>query len=722
MNHKSPPGSANRPSIAGSAELVHAEIDDYAVSIGRFRAGRIPEAVFLENRLRHGVYGQRQDGVHMMRSKLPLGLLAPEQLEAFADLTETYSAGIAHLTTRQDIQVHFIPLEKSVDVMRVLADARMTSREACGNVVRNVTASPLAGVERGEPFDVTAYGMAIARFLLRIPDGQSLGRKFKLTLHGTDDPRFNLSAIHDVGLTARVRDGVQGFHMVVGGGLGPVAQEAQLFSEFVPAAEVFPILRAMLRVFGQHGEKKNRARARMKFLVQSFGIDRFRDEVLAVRATFEDDPAWRAYEDELDAWDDLVLHQPGPDALPGARDAEEARWLRTNVLLQKQAGYASINVRVPSGDLTPHQLRAIAALLREHSGDTLRIGADQSLWIRFVPTDRVLALRDGLRPLGLHGANAGGLGDTVTCPGADTCKLGITTPRSLARQIQDELDDIAQDPRLERLRVHVSGCPNSCAQHHIGDIGFFGGAKTVQGVTSPQFMLLLGGRPGGARFEEEGDGFGFTVVKLPAARCGEAVRRIATLYLDERTSEEEPFDRFVRRQGRARFKELLADLVPIPGPDEAPELYREYGKQEQAFKVVRGTGECAGSVVLQGDLLLIEADRFSDRAVDLLESKGEAGVVRDAALQAFRFGARAMLSTQGIGEVKDDAVLSTFKDAIYAKGIIYEGFGHYLIHALTEDAAAVQGDRLRRLVTEAGLFVEEAHSIVGKLLNPAEAR
>ncbi len=710
-----------RPSIAGARASVEAEITDFESSVARFRAGKVPEAVFLENRLRHGVYGQRQDGVHMMRSKLPLGLISPEQLDAFADIAETLGNGVAHLTTRQDIQVHFVTLDGSAELMRVLADAEMTSREACGNVVRNVCASPVAGVLPGEPFDVTPYGMALARFLLRLPDGQSLGRKFKATLTGTDDRRFDLTALHDLGLTAVLRDGVRGFRVVVGGGLGAVPHEARLFSDFVPVEELGTLARAIILVFARHGEKKRRARARMKFLVADWGIDRFREEVLTVARSLPDDPAWAELIAPSEVWEDRPLFPAGPplaDVAP--RDGADARWWASNVLAQAQEGYVAVNVRVPRGDLSPAQLRGLATLLRAQVGDSTRIGPDQGLWIRHVPTSRVEALRQGLDALGLGAAGAGGLADPVTCPGADTCKLGITTPRALAESLEDTLDALAEHPRLSRLKIHVSGCPNACAQHHVADIGLFGAARTVQGQTAPHFMVLLGGLHGGRSAQEEGDGFGTTVIKLPAKHIGEAVRRLTTAFLDE-AHDDEPFGRYARRAGRAHLKALLQDLTALPTPAEDPSYYREHGR-EQGFAVVRGTGECAGAVVLQGDLLLMEADRFADHAAGLLEAGAPAAEVRAAALSALDFAGRAILSTQGVTDVAEGRVLEPFRTHVYDPGVIYEGVGHYLIAAFTEAPETVVGDRLRRLVVEAGLVTEEAHSIVGRLTSGEVAR
>lgn len=711
-----------RSSIAGEPSRVRAELDDFEASIDRFLEGRIPEATFLEYRLRHGVYGQRQDGVHMLRSKLPLGLLSPEQLEAFADLTEAYSSGVAHLTTRQDIQVHFVPLERTPDLMRVLADAEMTSREACGNVVRNVTASELAGVQPDEAFDVTAHGFALAQFLLRHPDGQSLGRKFKITLSGSFDPYFNTGPIHDIGATAMVVDGQRGFHVMVGGGLGAVPHEAKVLAEFVPEEELLPLSLSILRVFAAHGEKKKRAKARMKFLVAKWGIDKFREAVETERAQLAAEGVDRG-EDLLrqhlaGQWADRPLHPPA-ERFVTPRDADEAQWLRTNVLRQQQPGYATVRVRVPRGDLVPSQLRGLAALLRRHSGPTLRIAADQSLVIRFVPFDRLPAVRDALADLGLGRSRAGGLGDTVTCPGADSCKLGITSPRAIARHMEPLLDRLAQDPRLERLRIKISGCPNSCAQQQTADIGLFGAARTIDGKAAPHYIMFVGGRPGGHRVDPEVPGYGINVARIPALRTGEVIQRLAEGFLT--TSEpEEDWTTWAHRTGRANLRALVEDLVAVPGPGDAPEFYRKVGT-EAPFEVVRGVGECAGEVVLAADLLLLEADRKADAATAAWESRRGANEVRTPALEAMLLAARALLATQGTNVEKPEQVAARFRAELYEPGYIYEATGAYFLSAWSESPEAVQGDRVRRLATEAGLFVEEVHAMTAKMNRPEGA-
>ncbi len=708
-----------RPSIAGDHASVARELKDFRIDISRFKDGKIPDAIFMEHRLRFGVYGQRQDGVHMMRSKLPLGLMTAAQLEAFADIIERFGNRIAHLTTRQDIQTHFVSLEETPDLMGVLNDFAMTSREACGNVVRNTTATPLSGVQQGEVFDITGIGMGLSQFLLKNPDAQSLGRKFKAHLAVNDDPEFNQCPFHDLGLTAVERDGKLGFRMHVGGGLGAVPHEAELFSDFVEPEEVFPLAQAMLKIFGDHGEKKKRARARMKFLVSAWGIDKFREEVLAYRKTLPDDPQWKRFcsQEWADAFKEHPVHEASNEP-PKPSDQIEKAWLDANVIEQRQNGYAVVKFHVPRGDLDEKQLRGIAAIMREHSGeDTMRIGLDQSIYLRWIPWNRVQQVRAALLDIGLGDHVAGGLADPVTCPGSDSCKLGITSPRGLARAIGSDLRELAQDPRAARLRFHVSGCPNSCAQHHIADIGWFGASRMKDGRPSPHYMLLLGGHVGGkARDGVLGSGFGKAVTRLPAAKVGDATARLVKTYLEE-SDPDEGFGEFYLRVGNKRTKELIADLQDLPGPDEAPELYRDMGSDED-FVVERGIGECAGMPIEISDFLLTEGEREAAEALNAF-ADGDEATARDHAVRAFKAGARALLSTEGLNTTADEELEGEFRKRFYDAGRIFEGTGYYFLEAWNERDKDLAADRLRRLVDECGLFVEEAHTMIARMRTTA---
>ncbi len=703
-----------RPSIAGPLPAVRDEIASFAHSLRRNQEGKLPDAVFLEYRLRFGVYGQRQDGVHMMRSKLPLGLISPDQMRAFADVAERFGHGVSHLTTRQDIQVHFIPLEKSPEVMEVLAEAEMTSREACGNVVRNVCASPLSGVLPGEAFDVTEPSMALAQFLLRHPDGQSLGRKFKITLASSDDDAyagFNLAAIHDVGATARVRDGVRGFELRVGGGLGAVPHEAPVLFDFVAEDALIPHVWAILRIFARHGEKKNRARARLKFLAAKLGADGMRD---MIRQELEELPNAVPL-DAGDGYADGPKYTPDNPAFPAARDEAEGRWLERNVIRQSQDGYSTVRVVVPYGDFSPEMLRAFADVADAHAGDTSRIGWDQAMYIRWVPNDRLIALKDALESIGLQQASTR-VADPVTCPGSDTCKLGITSPRSLARSIQSQLEELSTvDARVASLRVHVSGCPNSCAQTQIADIGLFGASRTKDGYVAPLYVMLLGGRPNGVSLlgEKPGSGFAQVTTKIPALRVGTAIETVANDYI-ENSEPNEFFSDYVRRQGRAHFRKLLSGLTDLPAPTEDAKFYAEPGHSEP-FVLERGVGECAGEMVADyHDFLLAEAESKAEASEEGFAEERPSAEIASAAHEAIRLAIRALLAVDGERNHDNDQLLAAFRTGWYDTGRIPEGVGYYAIEALEQDTAAAGGDRLRRLITEARLFVEKAFVLTGQ--------
>ena len=704
-----------RNDIMGKVELARADIDAFNGQVARYGRGLVPEPVFLENRLRHGVYGQRQEDVHMMRSKQPLGLITPDQLDAMADITEHYSAGIAHLTTRQDIQIHYIKLTETPEVMALFAKASGTFREACGNVVRNITAPPVSGVWPNEVFDVTPHGIALAQFLLKHPDGQGLGRKFKIQISGTDDARWNQSMIHDIGATARVRDGERGFHILVGGGLGAVPHPAKLLYDFIPESELLPLSLAILRVFGEHGEKRKRARARLKFLVAKLGIDEFKRLVEVERSKLPSDPRW--IDEQFNAKDDVALSPPGA-TWDEPKNADDAHWLRTNVFRQSQDGYATVKVRVLQGDLTPNQLRGIAKIGREISGDTIRIGVDQSIVIRYVPTDRLLEMRRRLNELDLGTAGAGGLGDTVTCPGADTCKLGITTPRSVARELQPIIEQHKLDPRISTLRIHVSGCPNSCSQRQIADIGLFGASKTVEGVPAPHFVLLLGGVPDGrGPGKRPGDGFGATVLKLPARKVPAAIEFLLGHFLEE-SDDHESFTNWVHRVGILEFKKLLKPFTLMESPYLKPDLYQEFGK-DKPFGVRRGVGECAGDIVEPVDLLLADADeRAEATAVAFHEGLALDSIV-NRARETFQIAAQALLTVDRAHDPNVEDTADRFRNDWYDCGRIPEGVGHTFFPAISENVDDISPDRLRRLVEESGLFVEEVHSIVGKVRGQA---
>jgi sulfite reductase (ferredoxin) len=503
------------------------EIDIYETQIELRKIGKIEEKLFAETRLRRGVYGQRYDNGQrhdgektqalefpcgdltkgpstvwdapgMVRIKIPFGRLTPEQLEVLCDLAEECSDQILHITTRQDVQLHFVHIEDTPDLMRRLAAVGITTREACGNSVRNVTACPIAGVCHEETFDVSPYANAITFFLLGHDDTQDFGRKFKIAFSGCKHNPCGLTGFHDLGAIAvkRHENGVEkrGFEFNVGGGLGSVPYPAALIEEFLPEGELLPMAQAVCRVFGRLGEKENRSRARIKFLVKKLGVEEFKRLVNEERAKLRPDPRWTAFLDELHATDGKPLLAPAALA-SGDPSPDFARWKASNVQPQRQAGYAVATVTLPLGDLTPTQGRALADLARRFSEDSLRTTVAQNLLFRWVPEAELPELYRELEAIGLAEGGAETITDITACPGTDTCKLGISSSRGLAGELRRRLSLVDQkiDPALKALHVKCSGCFIACGPHHVGDLGFLGVGGCVTGRRVPHCPLVVGG-------------------------------------------------------------------------------------------------------------------------------------------------------------------------------------------------------------------------------------
>ena len=570
-----------------SPELAE-EIDNFEVELQLRRQGKVDEKVFAETRLRRGVYGQRYDNGQrhdgtqsrtlpydaknekgpdtkwdapgMLRIKIPYGGVTPEQLEVLAELAEEYSDGIAHVTTRQDFQLHYIHIDDTPAIMRRLGAVGVTTREACGNSVRNICGCPLAGVCQDEAFDVTPYSRALARFLLGHPDAQNFGRKFKPSFSGCAEHACGLASMHDVGFVAATREvsGQQerGFRMFVGGGLGAVPRQAKLFDEFLAPEEVLPITQAISRVFGKHGEKKMRSRARLKFLIEKWGMEKFHEEVLEERKKLPHDPRWT----QLIADAEQEAEQPArpPGELPAANGNEAyQRWLQTNVRPQRQSGYVTATVSLPLGDLTGDQLRSLADIAREFTNGTIRTSVEQNFVIRWVSKSDVPALFAALDAVGLSESGASNILDVVACPGTDTCKLGISSSRGLAAELRSRLavKSVQLDQAIQDLHIKISGCFNSCGQHHVGDIGFYGISRTIKGFKVPHFQVVLGGQ-----WENNAGSYGLPIVAIPSKRVPAALDRITDQYMRLRQKDER-FTEYVARVGKSKIREVLDELT-----------------------------------------------------------------------------------------------------------------------------------------------------------------
>ena len=567
---------------------VREEIETFRVRAGQFLAGQITEDEFRPFRLKHGIYGQRQPGVQMVRCKVPGGLLTAPQVGQLARIAEDFAGGKAHLTTRQNIQYHFIPLAHVAGLMHLLADVGMTNREACYNTVRNVTACPWSGIAHDEVFDVRPYAQRVAYAFLRKDLTSNLPRKFKIAFDGCRGRDCVAGAINDIGLRAAIREGRRGFRMSVGGGLGPLPTEAQLLDDFVPEEHLLQKCEAVVRVFNEYGNRKNKNTARLKFVMRERGfawlkeqIEREFSHILAHGGI-----AWPGIVPEGFGGYQSVPPPLGDGALLpviGAPHADTA-WLDTNVALQKQTGYAAVTVKVPQGNLTGDQLRALARIASTAGDGLVRVTIEQNLLLAFIPLARLPRVHAALEEAGLADSGARQIEDVVTCPGAYTCNLGLTKTMELGAALA-EIVRLYHDPQVRRLTIKASGCPNSCGHHWIADFGFYGNARKIDGRELPYYQMLLGGG-----YDHQGVmRFGLAVQSIPARLAPEAVSRVLDHFIANRFAGE-TFRDYVIRHKVETFRSLTSDLAKPA--DLFPEIYQDWG-DDQAFSLKLGRGECA---------------------------------------------------------------------------------------------------------------------------------
>lgn len=575
--------------MAGLSVEAEAEIQYLEAMIARLEAGEEDPEDFRVYRLKNGIYGIRgRPEHHMIRIKLPVGRISLEGLRVLAEVAEQYTENrLAHVTTRQAVQLHHVHRRDVPKVLRAVNAVGLTTREACGHSIRAITCCPYAGVSPEAPFDVTPYAEATYRYFLRHPVGQNLPRKFKIAFEGcpTDHAR---TPIHDIGAVAAVEGGKRGFRLYVGGGLGAAPMSAELLEPFTPEEDLLPTMLAIIRLFDRYGNRKVLTQARLKFLVKKWGIAAFREAVREERRLVK----LTASGEDLKAW--APPPEPEPPRLPTPPKKPFSfapgfdEWRRTNLYPQKQAGFYTVAVRLPLGDITPEGLRALAEIAEVYAGE-VRSAISQNFLLRFVPEDALGGLYEALLRVGLAHPEAHTILDITRCPGADTCNLAITHSRGLAQALEAHLASLAlvQDPMVRPISIKISGCPNSCGQHHIADIGFYGSSRKVGEREVPHYTLLLGGRT------REGEArFGQVVARIPARRTPEAVERILKRYQEER-EQGESFQAYLDRVGAASFKPLLEDLQTIPSYEEAPEYYQDLGAEGETFRVQLGRGECA---------------------------------------------------------------------------------------------------------------------------------
>jgi sulfite reductase (ferredoxin) len=723
------------------------EIDIFETELGLKRQGKLDERLIAETRLRRGVYGQRYDNGQrhdgkrvqafaypsgaltkgpntlwdapgMQRIKIPAGGLDAAQLETLAELAEEYADGIAHITTRQDVQLHYVHIDVTPTLMRRLALVGITTREACGNSVRNVTACPFAGVCRDEVFDVTPYARALSRFLLGHPDCQSFGRKFKPSFSGCAEHACGLAKMHDLGVVGVTRrengQEARGFALYVGGGLGTVPYQAKLFDAFLPAGELLPIAQSIARVFARLGEKKNRNRARLKFLVHDLGIEKFRELVWAERRALPSDPRWTEYLDAAARWEEEPLRPPG--AVPPDVSPEFERWFKTNVRPQRQEGYSTVTVALPLGDITSNQLRSLADIARRFTRETIRTTVEQNFLIRWVGNGDLAEIFAALDAAGLAEPGAGTIVDIVSCPGTDTCKLGISSSRGLAAELRRRLaqDSFAMDEAVRNLRIKISGCFNSCGQHHVADIGFYGVSRKVSGYAVPHFQVVLGGA-----WDNNADSYGLPIVAVPSKNIPEVVTRLTGRYLAGRSAGEN-FRDFVQRVGKVEIKRLLEDLTRVPSGDASRTFFSDWGDPREYSLGDMGVGECAGEVVSAIEFDLAAAEREVFEAQLELETGSFERAARSAYL-AMIHAAKALVKLE-FPDVPNDPgrIVQEFTTRFYDTRKFFDAFAggkfaHYLFAAHAASHQPASPDSARYRVDEAQLFIDAAHACYNRL-------
>ena len=574
--------------------ILQREFDDFDGEAEKYLAGDTPENEFIGFRLKQGVYGQRQADVQMCRIKLPFGGVTPDQMDTLADVVERWAPlDKAHITTRQNIQIHHVPLRDMAELIRAISDSGLSTREGCGNTVRNVTADPWAGVCHDELWDPTPYVGAYVRYFVRHPTTQLMPRKVKTAFTGSDTDRA-LTGIHDIAFIARERDGVRGFELRIGGGTSIMPRVAPTLTEFVTAddGEYLKWAEAVFRIFDrQDWLRVNRARARIKVLVDKIGIEAMRE---LVEEELQGD--WVA-ERDFSIDHRLFLHDeetnaPAPPLAAGSPNgdgSEFARFVEANVERQRQTGFSAVQVKVVRGDLTPEQFRGLADIMREFCGGYARTTVHQNLLLRWVRDEAVYDVWRRLAALGLGDAGSDEVNDVVSCPGTDSCKLGITSSMGLNRAVQERIEAMEiTDPLTRRIHIKMSGCPNGCSQHHIGNIGFYGASIKVGDNTIPAYVAHIGGNYEGGEIV-----YGARLkVRLPAKRVPDAIERWLRAYEAER-EDGEVFNAYAARVGTKTFEDAVRDLaMPVDFGLETMTEFIDWNRKVP-FQVIRGEGECA---------------------------------------------------------------------------------------------------------------------------------
>lgn len=628
--------------------LAQKDIVELDTKIAAFRGGEIADERFRAFRLTRGVYGQRQQGVQMIRIKLPYGKITANQLVKICDVSDKYSTSVLHLTTRQDIQIHYVKLEDTPAVWNDLEEANITLREACGNTVRNVTASPTAGIDRDEFFDVTPYTHAFFAYFLRNPICQDMGRKFKVSFSSSDaDTAF--SYIHDLGFIPKIENGQKGFKVMIGGGLGAQPFLAQVAYEFLPVDQLIPFSEAVIRVFDRFGERTRRHKARMKYLINEIGLEEYMklvaDEHIALKS--------KVYPIDENLFPNGQNFDP--KILPSVAPVETKKyeeWLKTNTYQQRQKGVFAIFIKIRIGNIPSETARKFAKIVTEIAADDIRITVNQGLMLKFIPENGLPYAFNLLNEIGFAEPGFDSTTDITTCPGTDTCNLGIASSYGITHVLEDMMRIEFKDLIFNNdIKIKISGCMNSCGQHGMANIGLHGSSIKLGELVMPAMQLLLGGGTLGNGLGTVGE----KIIKLPTKKMPDVFR---TLFNDYETNalEGEYYNTYYLRRGKNYFYQLLKHFAEVKNPTQ--DIFMDWG-HNSLFSTEVGVGECAGVMIDLVHTLLLETEDKLNRAQYAFED----GLYADSiyhSYSVFVSTAKALLTSREVPTNSQHGIIADF--------------------------------------------------------------
>lgn len=686
--------------------LVEKDIIELEQKIRAFREGTIAEEKFRSLRLARGVYGQRQQGVQMVRIKLPYGKMTLAQWKRISDVSDEYSTGNLHLTTRQDIQIHFVSLDRTPEMWAELEKDQVTIREACGNTVRNITASDMAGIDPEEPFDVTPYAHAMFEYFLRKPLCQEMGRKFKIAFSSSEKDTA-LTFMHDLGAIPRIKivDGkeIRGFKILIAGGLGAQPHLAIATHEFLEADLLIPYLESVLRVFDRHGERNSRHKARIKFLIQKIGIEAFSELVVAEQLAL----TYKRYPIDADSFPSASL--PDNSIVPAGIAIKNPFayeiWKKTNVVAQKQSGYVAVYVRVPNGNIHSTTSRRLIEKLSGFIADDIRVTINQGLQFRFVNPSHLEYIYSVLEEEGFAQPGFGSTADITSCPGTDTCNLGISNSTGTALVLSEVIEEEFPEFLYNReLAIRISGCMNSCGQHGMASIGFHGSSLKAKGQVVPALQVLIGGGvlgSGNARIADK-------VIKVPSKRGPDVLRLLLSDYMSN-SKPEETYYSYTQSKGEIYFFDLLKPLANLENLE--PEDFIDWG-QEIKFATAIGVGECAGVMIDLVSTLLLEADE----KVELSKASLAYGAWGDGIYHAYSaqvHSAKALLLKKGVQCNTQNGILNDFDKHFTAEGL-YTGNASFRNSVLSMNENAPSENFARVYLLQAIDFINYARQFKEK--------